>query len=402
MRKGFVVLVVTTTLMGCLPGIPDDSEVAGLPAGPTQSSGTCGSGTWQAGWLEIHHIDAGQAVSTLIVSPVGRTILIDAGEADWDRYDDAKLVGAYVRKVLGCVRLDYVVISHFHVDHTGFPGYGGIWHLIEQQGFSVGKLLHRDLYHYAGTSGAALAAWRAYLQSPQASASSPEIAAPGRGQVQLGGDVDFAFVAVDGNGLLPVGDFSSDPAPPDENDYSIAALLRFGRLDYFTAGDLSGRTAVSTSNGYSYHDGETALAPLVKDVDVYRVSHHGSSYASNATLLAELDPEVAIVQVGDGNPNGHPTQSTVDRLAATSAVYFTEHGEPSTDLRTGKVVGDVVLRTVNGLGYTVAGDPFIATDPRRVDNDGDGYFVEADPDDGSALALPLPSGGCDSRYQVCP
>jgi hypothetical protein len=195
-------------------------------------------------------------------------------------------------------------------------------------------------------------------------------------------------VAIDGDGRLPAGDLSADPAPPDENDYSIAALLRFGRFDYFMAGDLSGQNQVA--NGYAYHDGETALAPRVKDVDVYRVSHHGSSHSSNVTLLAELDPEVAIVQVGDGNRNGHPAQSTVDRLVQTAVVYFTEHGDPGTDERGGKVVGDVVVRTADGVLYTVAGDPFIATDPRRVDDDGDGYFVEADPDDRSALVIPAP------------
>jgi competence protein ComEC len=402
MCKPSVLFVATATLLGCLPGIPDDYQTSGAPAGANPSPGTCGSGTWQAGWLEIHHIDAGEGVSTLIVSPVGRSLLIDAGEADWDRDDGAKLVGAYVGKVLGCTRLDYVVVSHFHVDHVGFPGHGGLWHLVAQQGFSVGKLLHRDLYRYAGTSATSLGAWRALLQGADASSLAPEIATLGRGQVELGGGVEFAFVAVDGGGLLPVGDFSADAAPPDENDYSIAALLRFGRLDYFTAGDLSGETLVASQGGYAYHDGETALAPWVKDVDVYRASHHGSSHASNVTLLAELDPEVAIVQVGDANPNGHPSQSTIDRLVARSAVYLTEHGEPGTDLRTGKVVGDVVLRSANGSLYTVAGDPFIATDPRRVDSDGDGYFVEADPDDGSPLSFPAPNGGCDSRYQVCP
>jgi competence protein ComEC len=399
MRNGAFILVATCVLgAGCLSGIP---EPGGTPE-TANAEGPCGGGSWEAGALEIHHIDAGEAASTLIVSPVGRSMLIDAGEASWDRDDGAKKIGTYVRKVLGCSHLDYVVISHFHVDHVGFPGTGGLWHLIAQQGFSVGKLLHRDLYRYVGASAATVGAWRSFLQSAAAVKLSPEVAAVGRGQVQLGGSVDFAFVAVDGNGLLPAGDFSSDPAPPDENDYSIAALLRFGRLDYFTAGDLSGRTMVSMQNGYSYHDGETAVAPRVKDVDVYRVSHHGSSNATNATLLAELDPEVAIVQVSDDNTNGHPTQSTVDRLVATAAVYLTEHGDAGTDLRTGKVVGDVVLRTINGIAYTVAGDPFMATDPRRIDADGDGYFAEADPDDLSALVLPLQNGGCDSRYQVCP
>jgi competence protein ComEC len=328
-------------------------------------------------------------------------MLIDAGEAAWDSDDGAKVVGAYLRGVLGCSRLDYVVLSHFHLDHVGFPGRGGVWHLVHEQGFAVGKLLHRDLYRYTGASGDTVEAWRTYLQSDDARALHPEVATLGTGQVQLGGGVAFAFVATDGNGDLAAGNFAGDSAPPDENDYAIAALLRMGRLDYFTAGDLSGETLVSLSGGYSYHDIETRAAPRVKDVDVYRVSHHGSSHASNSTLLAEMQPRVSIIQVADGNAYGHPTQSTVDRLLATSALYLTEHGDPGTKLRTGKVVGHVVLRTSTGIDYTVNNDGFTASDPPRTDSDGDGYFIEADPDDNAAAAVPAPNGGCDTMYEAC-
>lgn len=397
-------LAVCWIAPSCMPALPNSSTASSQPpaTGTTQGTGVCGSGSWQPGWLEIHHIDAGEGVSTLIVSPVGRTMLIDAGEAEWDQSDCAQVIGAYVRSVLGCARLDYVVISHFHLDHVGFPGYGGIWHLVHQQGFTIGKLLHRDLNRYSGASSATLSQWRAYLQSDDGRALNPEIATVGKEQVQLGEGVFFAFVAVDANDSLPAGDFGDDPAPPDENDYSIAAVLRMGRLDYFTAGDLSGETMVSLQGGYSYHDQETRVAPLVKDVDVYRVSHHGSSYASNSTLLAEIDPEVSIIQVGDDNQDGHPTQSTVDRLLATSALYLTEHGDPNTNLRSGKVVGHVVLRTATGIDYTVNGDAFLASDPWRTDNDGDGYFSEADPDDNSATIVPALNGGCDGTYQTCP
>ncbi len=389
-------LILVAFLGACVPDIADEPQ--GGQAAGTRASGACGTGIWQHGSLEIHHIDAGEGVSTLIVSPVGRSMLIDLGEADWDRDDGAKVVGDYVRRVLGCTRLDYVVISHFHVDHVGFPGYGGLWHLVTQQRFSVGRLLHRDLFRFRGTSAGTVSAWGEFLQSAAAKVLSPKIAALGRAQVDLGGGVDFVCVAVDANGLLPAGDFSADPAPPDENDYSIAALVRLGRLDYFTAGDLSGRTKVFGS--YAYHDGETAVAARVKDVDVYRASHHGSSHSSSATLLAELDPEVSILQVSDSNSNGHPAQATLDRLLGTSAVYLTQRGDPSTDLGAGTVSGDVVVRTVDGCSYSVAGDIFAATDPARIDADGDGYYAEADPDDLDARVIPT-ANGCDKQYEAC-
>jgi hypothetical protein len=389
------------TLLGsaaCLPDLPEVSPESGQ-AGP--GGGVCGTGSWQPGWLEIHHIDAGVAMATLIVAPNGRSLLVDVGEAARDSSRGAETIGAYVRAVLGCTALDYVMLTHFHLDHAGFPGHGGLWHLVHQQGFSVGRLLHRDLYRYLGTGEETVVAWRSYLQSEAGLALHPEIAAVGSGQVVLGG-LAFAIVAVDGAGVLPPGDFSTAPAPPDENDYSIAFLLRMGRLDYFAAGDLSGETLMPVPGDYSYHDVETRIAPAVKDVDVYRVSHHGSSHASNATLLAELQPRVAILQVGDDNGHGHPTQSTVDRLGRYCALYLTEHGEPSTDLGAAKVVGHVVLRSATGSDFTVAGDRFTASDPVRLDQDGDGYFAEADPDDRSGMVVPAATGGCDVAYQVCP
>lgn len=394
MRRSLLCLVVLVG--GCLPAPPGDSPATADPSG--NPGGPAG---WQPGWLEIHHIDAGQGVATLIVSPIGRSMLIDAGEANWDGDDGARRVGAYLRKVLGSRHLDYVLISHFHVDHAGFPGYGGIWHLVHRQGFGVDKLLHRDLDSYMGGSAATVRAWRDYLHGPAAASVAPEIVKPGTSQVQLGGGTVVAFVSVDADGRLPAGDLSSDAAPPDENDYSVAALLRFGQLDYFTAGDLSGQTLVSTQGGYSYHDSETAVARLVKDVDVYRVSHHGSSHASNDTLLAQLAPKVAIVQVGDGNQDYHPARGTMARLLASASVYLTEHGAYEGEPPGGKVVGDVVLRSSDGLAFTVAGDAFAASDPARVDADGDGYFVGADPDDRDARVVPASNGICDATYATC-
>ena len=402
MASKTVLLTWTSLLASCLPALPDASPGGGQAATSAADTGVCGSGSWRPGWLEIHHIDGGEAVSTLIVSPAGRSLLIDAGEAAWDSDAGAKIAGSYMRSVLGCATLDYVLLSHFHLDHVGFPGRGGLWHLVHAQGFSVGKLLHRDLFHFAGASSQVFDTWRSYLQSDDGQSLHPEIAVVGTGQVQLGGGVAFSIVAVDGNGTLAAGDHGGDVTPPDENDYSIAAVLRMGRLDYFTAGDLSGETLVSRSGGYAYHDLETRTAPRVKDIDVYRVSHHGSSHASNATLVAQMQPRVAIIQVADGNPYGHPTQTTVDRLLATSALYLTEHGDSGTNLRDGKVLGHVILRTATGIDYTVGGDTFIASDPPRFDHDGDGYFGEADPDDNSAVVIPTPNGGCDATYESCP
>jgi hypothetical protein len=219
------------------------------------------------------------------------------------------------------------------------------------------------------------------------------------GQIDLGPGVVFRIVAVDGGGALRPGDFRADRSPPNENDYSVASLLRFGRFDYFLGGDLSGEWAPTTF-GYAYHDVESRVAAHLPDVDVYRANHHGSDHSSNPTLLAQLDPEVAIISTGDGNPYGHPHQASVDRLRATAVLYLTERGDARTDVGDARVAGNVVVRT-DGTTYSVNGDLYVASDPARVDADGDGYFREADPDDTSPSIGPSPRGGCDPVYQPC-
>jgi competence protein ComEC len=45
------------------------------------------------------------------------------------------------------------------------------------------------------------------------------------------------------------------------------------------------------------------------------VAHHGSEDAGLDRLLDETDPELAVVSVGEDNPFGHPSPSTLTELA---------------------------------------------------------------------------------------
>ncbi len=361
---------------------------------------TCGSGTWRPGTLEIHHFDLGQADATLIVSPTGQTLLVDAGEASADSSEGATRVGRRVREILGCRDIDQAVITHFHVDHAGAVGTGGLWHLVHRQGFRVGTTWHRDLWGFGGDGGVQLARWRQHLGGAEGRALNPRVIAGGA-PLDLGPQVELRVVSADGAGVLRAGDFARQPAPPSENDYSVALRLRYGRLDYFLGGDLSGEHLVGPAGGFSYHDVETRVAAAVGDVDVYRVNHHGSAHSSNATFLGQLDPAVSIVSVGADNPHGHPHPGTLQRLLSRGAVYLTSRGDRGTPLGAARVVGDVAVVSTDGEAFTVGGDPYQASDPLRIDSDGDGYFQQVDPDDRRPGVRPAPFGGCDPNFQPC-
>ncbi|MFH1214778.1 MAG: MBL fold metallo-hydrolase, partial [Candidatus Neomarinimicrobiota bacterium] len=56
----------------------------------------------------------GQADATLIISPTGKTMLIDAGNAG----NGTNIICPYLTS-LGITKLNYVVCSHYHADHLG-------------------------------------------------------------------------------------------------------------------------------------------------------------------------------------------------------------------------------------------------------------------------------------------
>jgi beta-lactamase superfamily II metal-dependent hydrolase len=391
---------ITSTFRNIISIVATIALVIGTKPQLALAVGACGTGSWTPGNLEIHHINIGQGDSALIVGPGGKSLLFDAGESNWNASSKAQVIGPYVQGVLGCKSLDYVVISHFHLDHAGYVGYGGLWNLVETQGFTVGKTLVRDYNSYVGDVSGTFTNWKTYLEGAGQAKLHPEIATEGISQVDMGAGVTFHIVAVDGNGMLDAGDFQTDSNPPSENDYSIGAVISYGNFDEWMGGDMDGEYQTS-GFGYSYHDIELSAASEIGDVDVYKANHHGSSHSSNVTFIGQLDPEVSIVTVGNGNTYGHPAPSTMNRLLATSTVYLTERGDTNTNIGSAIVAGNIVIKTSNGSTYTVNGNTFTATEPIRSDTDGDGYFAEADPDNNNSSLVPAPNGGCDPDYQTC-
>ncbi|GKX27523.1 hypothetical protein SH1V18_00030 [Vallitalea longa] len=362
------------------------------------SNSSSSSGSWTPGNLEIHHINIGQGNATLVVGPTGKSLLIDVGESYWNSSADANVIGPYIENVLGSKYIDYVLITHFHCDHIGYIGYGGLWNLVEQQNFTIGHMIHRDYDSYLGQTSSTFSNWKTYLEGVGRNKLNPLIAVEGTNLIDLGSGVTVDILTCDGNGDIIPGNFSNDAYPPSENDYSIGLKISYGDFDEWIGGDLDGEFCTS-NYGYSYHDIETSVAKEIGDVDVYLVNHHGSDHSSNSTFINQLDPEVSIISVGDGNTYGHPRQSVMDLVLATSDVYLTERGEPTTNIGNSVVCGDVVIKTSDGINYTVNNNYYVATDPSRIDNDGDGYFIEVDPNDGDDSLVPLPKGGLDPLYQ---
>lgn len=281
-----------------------------------------------AAGVTIHCLDVGQGDATLIVSSSGKTLLFDSG----DNGKGTSVVVPYLNS-LGIGQLNYMVVSHYHADHIG--GLDEVWNA---QGPAIDAVYDRG---WSYTSTATYNNYAVLVAAKRVTATDLQV-------IDLGDGVTATVVALNGNGLL---------APPfldgtnDENDFCLALHVQAGDFDYFQGGDLSGYTTAG------YHDIETSVGPRVGDLEVMHVDHHGASYSSNATFLAALSPEVAVISVGS-NTYGHPTQPALDRLAAAGAfVYQTEAGSggtlPANELTV--VNGHIVIATTGYGTYTVNG-----------------------------------------------
>ena len=67
--------------------------------------------------LQIYSIDVEGGQSTLIVSPSGQSLLIDAGFPGFHGAHPERIVEA--AKKAGIKQIDYMLVTHYHRDHVG-------------------------------------------------------------------------------------------------------------------------------------------------------------------------------------------------------------------------------------------------------------------------------------------
>lgn len=378
---------------------PDGGAWSGIESS-TPSKGATNTGTgdepWEEGTFEIRIFDVEQGDSQLIIFPSGFTILIDVREASWNTGAGAALIAAKIRAITGGSHVNVGVLSHLHLDHIGYAGYGGFWGLIENEGITFDKIIDRDagewvdgsgggasdglcdadleiVWHNAGTQSGTARNWICYVDNPANTniysirevaqlGSTTQIDPPDSGATVTIVQVDADGVMMS-DGVTPLqGDHTSMSLPPSENDYSIGLKIRYGMIDYATAGDSDGEYATSQFN-YTYNDVESVLAARFGQVDVMRANHHGSGHSSSQGYVDALNPAASAISCGD-NDFGHPGQAVLDRLLGTGDVYLTNLCDTTRDYGAAVIVdGDIILRSSNGTTYTINGNPYTATDP---------------------------------------
>jgi competence protein ComEC len=274
--------------------------------------------------LEIHVINVGQGDCFLIIAPSGKKVLIDGGNTG----RGAAVVLPYLKN-LGITSLDYIIATHYHLDHIGgldevVNGLGGSSQIIKAV-FDRGDFFNSgDFREYAS-----------------AIRDKRKTILPGQ-IIYLDDDVLMTCIASSGKtlkGQVYWGRY--------ENILSVVMILKFHFFDMYFGGD---------SDIYI----EPSLIPVARDVDVYKVSHHGSAVSSSQQLLDCLKPEVSVISVGNGNHFGHPDTGTLSRLIAIgSYIYQTESGAAVPIIGKGEVSNGSFTIISDGDSYTISGGSLV-------------------------------------------
>ncbi len=93
------------------------------------------------------------------------------------------------------------------------------------------------------------------------------------------------------------------------NNASVTLRVTYGNVSFLFTGDLE------TSGGENVILDAVEQGIIVDiSAQILKVGHHGSSTSTSWAWLSEVNPLYAAIEVGSGNPYGHPTDEVINRL----------------------------------------------------------------------------------------
>jgi beta-lactamase superfamily II metal-dependent hydrolase len=234
--------------------------------------------------LRIAWIDAEGGAATLVVTPAGEALLVDAG---WPGERDARRI-ADAARAAGVDTIDHCVITHYHTDHLGGVA-------------DLARLMPIARFYDPGPP-----------RDPGKDVKAPRVesylaAAGGRRTVLRTGDVlplrGVHAEVVCADGLVRGEEKGSQRAractaePPhataldddlSDNVRSVGLLLELGDFRFLALADLPWKLE------------HALVCPVdrIGPVDVLQASHHGHHDSNDPVLLAALRPTVTVVNNG--------------------------------------------------------------------------------------------------------
>ncbi len=224
--------------------------------------------------LKIDILDVGQGDAILIRTPYEQNILIDGGP------DNSVLEGLGESLPFYDKEIDLMILTHPHSDHVV-----GLVEVLKR--YDVDKVIYTGVTHTTDD-------YLAFLKAVKEEGSEIKII-EGPQEITLGNGLELEI-------LYPLRSFK-DKKVPNLNNTSIVARLVYKDRSFLFTGDAE-------------EELEKELIESGQDLkaDVLKAGHHGSKTSSSEAFLKVVDPELAVVSVGEDNSFGHPSELTLRRM----------------------------------------------------------------------------------------
>ncbi|MFM9015239.1 MAG: ComEC/Rec2 family competence protein [Candidatus Nanopelagicus sp.] len=255
--------------------------------------------SWPGKGWQIVNCDVGQGDGLVVNLGRNSAIVIDTGP-------DSKAIDQCLRS-LKISDIPLLILTHFHADHVG-----AIPSVIANR--RIGEIWISNLYE-------PVEAYKEVMK--QLSGMKVK-------SVFAGDRYFFESNNTNIQVLWPqrqVNEFNKLPGDGSRvNNSSISVLIKNNDISLFSGGDIEPEVQEAI-----YKSG------LLTQVDVLKVSHHGSAY-QYLPMLEMLNPKVAIISVGKGNSYGHPNGKFINELAHRGAkVWRTDQSGGISVISTNKI-----------------------------------------------------------------
>jgi beta-lactamase superfamily II metal-dependent hydrolase len=262
--------------------------------------------------LDIYFIDVEGGAATLIVTPVGESVLIDCGNPG---SRDAERIHKVITEQTGLKAIDHLAITHWHLDHYGsvdrLAKLLPIRHFYDR---GIPKTLAEDAINFPLLI-------QAYREASQGKSKTlkpgDEIALK---QVQEGPAVRLRCLCSGGEVVpdepgAPANPVAKEhkPQPPDptDNAKSLGFLLSYGGFRFLDLGDLTWNIEYKLVHP----------TDKIGRIDVYQSTHHGLEISNNPVVINTVRPRVAIFNNGP-KKGCHPSvTATLRRVPDIQAIY---------------------------------------------------------------------------------
>lgn len=229
-----------------------------------------------ANLLEVYFLDVGQGDSIFIETPAGRQVLIDGGPDKTVLAELNQVIPFYDRTI------DLIILTHPDADHiTG---------LIEVLNYyQVDSILSSGFQKET----AVYQKWRQLISQKDIrlvlAQAGQRIVFPSGPTLQI---------------LWPEQTLI-DSLAQKANNASVVSRLVYRQAEILLTGDIEKEIE-------QYLVYQQPRAELKSDI--LKVAHHGSKTSSSQRFLEMVDPQAAVISVGQDNRYGHPASAILERL----------------------------------------------------------------------------------------